>query len=79
MIARVLSALLYLLAAGAAVSTASWVAIEIVAYPAPPPRQSPTVNGEGFRVERGGQHILHLSGEPYAIGYHNGRLLESII
>ena len=55
-----------------------WVAIELVGYPTPPPRPI-AWQGSGFRLERGRQHLLHLAGDPYALGLHNARLFPELM
>lgn len=55
---------------------AAWVGLELVGFPTPPPRPV-SHTGSGFRVERGAQHVVHLAGDPYALGLHNARMLDS--
>lgn len=51
-----------------------WLCIEIFAYAHPPDAPKERVGG-GFTINRQGQHVLHLSGNPYDLGFHNARLL----
>jgi hypothetical protein len=75
---RLLSGLLYLTGWGLALAAALWVAVELAGY-APPPLQPEDAAGAGFRLERGRQHLLHLSGDPFALGFHNARLLGPLM
>ena len=70
-----LGKILYGVAVIASLATAGWAAIDVLGYPEPPARPS-NPNGSGFRLEREGQHIIHLSGDPYMVGFENSRLLS---
>ena len=71
---RLLGALLYGLAICAVLTTAAWATIDVLGYPAPPSRPERST-GHGFRLERQGQHVVHVTGDPYTLGFENSRLL----
>jgi isopenicillin-N N-acyltransferase-like protein len=69
---------LYALAVAAALSSAGWVGLELCAFPEPPARPADT-GGYGFRIERGSQHVLHVSGSPYALGFYDARSFPELM
>ncbi len=75
---RVLYALFYAALWSATMLAAAWTAIDIAGN-ARPPLQPADSTGSGFRVERGRQHVVHLEGDPYSLGFHNARLLGPLM
>lgn len=76
---RLLSAALYGAAWTATVSAVLWVGIEVWGSAVPPVATSTAEDGWGFRHQRAAQHVLHLSGSPYALGFHNVRLTAPLL
>lgn len=56
----------------------AWVAIESLSSAIPPERPA-AWTGNGYQLKRDGQRILHLAGDPYALGYHNSNLLAPLL
>ena len=75
---RVLGKALYALVFTAVVLGCAWTAVELLGNPEAPPRPA-AAHGAGFRLERGAQHVAHVSGDPYAMGLHNARILGSLM
>lgn len=55
-----------------------YVGVQLVGYPVAPARPAVWA-GSGFRFEHGQQHVVHLQGDPYALGYYNAHLLAPLM
>ena len=71
---RWLTTPLYWLCWGTSFLVCCFFALSYLSVP-PAPEAPAETQGTGFHLERGGLQIVHLSGEPYTMGYHSARIL----
>ncbi len=72
---RLLTTPLYWLCWGMSFILCCFFALSYLSVP-PAPEAPSAIRGEAFQIQRGDLQLVHLSGEPYAMGYHSARLLS---